>query len=242
MNNQTFSDTWDSFTAALPPVWLEPADKLALKENRASSDSDKLSETLERHTVVLDQHVKHRERSLRQQLLEGIEIFHDCRENEGRIFFEYCEIYKAQRLWTKVGTAIGLRFGYSLKKVERMRDAHKEKLGLRKPRKQKQLETAPDPFSEELEGDLRSRQLDELLVSRYHLREALAPFTGRRLIEVLTQLIEAESFSTWGLTEEFTMHIVPGPSSIVITNESHTQQVCPDELEGQEDDSMEYVN
>jgi hypothetical protein len=241
MNSQTFSNTLNSLTAALPPVSFVPADELAFKENRASSDSDKLSEILERHTVVLDQEHKHRERSLRQQLLEGIENFHDCRETEGRIFFEYCEIYKRQRLWSKVATEIGTRFGYSLKKVERMRDAHREKLGLRKPRNPT-LKTTPDQLPEQHGGDVLSRQHDELLVSRYHLREALVPFTGRRLIEVLTHLIEAESFSTWGLIDPFTMHIVPGPSSIVITSETCTERACVDELEEQEENSVEYLN
>jgi hypothetical protein len=212
----------------LPPASFVFDDLLEFQDECGDSVSDKLSETLARHTVVLDNETKHKELSLRQQLLEGIANFDDCRENEGRIFFEYCEIYKAQRLWTKVATEIGLRFGYSLKTVERMRDKHMEKLGLRKTRT-----TMPKRSSKSLfEGTPSravSRECDELLVSRYHIREALAPFPGLRLVEVLTHLIEAESFSSWGLKKPFTMHIVPRATPIMILAELCDEEAMADE-------------
>ncbi len=231
MNNQTPSCL---------PALLVPASLLAFKEKYGTSVSDKLAETLARHTVVLDDELKHRELCLRQELLDGISNFDDCRENEGRIFFEYCEIYKAQRLWTKVGTAIGLRFGYSLKTVERMRDKHKEKIGLRQPR-EKMLKRASDPLLDEGETNVLSRQNDELLVSRYHLREAMVPFSGLRLIEALTRLINAESFSSWGFDKPFTMYIEPGPTQIVITSERRDGESCPDESQ-EAADALDYVN
>jgi hypothetical protein len=231
MNNQTASN---------PTAFLECADLLAFKEKLDKSVSDKLSETLARHTVVLDDELKHRELCLRQELLDGISNFDDCRENEGRIFFEYCEIYKAQRLWTKVGTAIGLRFGYSLKTVERMRDRHKEKIGLRQPR-EKMLKKASDPLLDEGETNVLSRQNEELLIGRYHLREAVVPFSGLRLIDVLTQLINAEAFSSWGFVKPFTMYIEPGPSPVVITSERRDGETCSDESQVA-GDPLNYVN